>query len=72
MSGKLLRSDGDGFDHELGHVVTLEVIGVEIGVFLRKDEGLVGTSILVEVGDIETGVSAIVATAGEEYPAAVA
>ena len=72
VSGKLLRCDGDGLEHVLRHVVTLVVIGIEIGVLLRKYEGLVSASVLVEIGDVETGVSAIIATAGEEYPAAVA
>ena len=72
VTSKLLRSDGDGFDHVLGDIVALVVIGIEIGVLLGEDEGLMGTSVLVKVSQVEAGVSTIVAAAGVEDPASVA
>ena len=72
MAGKFLRSDGYRLNHILGHVVALVVVVVEIGVFLRQDEGLVGLAVLVEIGDVEAGVSSVIAAAGVEYPSSVA
>ena len=72
VTGKFLWSDGDRLCHVLGNIVALVVVVVEIGVLLGKDEGLVGTSVLVEIGDVQTGIASIVASAGEEDPTAVA
>ena len=72
VTSKFLWSDGDGLYHVLGNIVTLVVVVVEIGVLLGEDEGLVGASVLVEIGDVETSKSSIVAAAGEEDPTTIA
>ena len=72
MSGKLLWGDGYRLNHKFRHIVTFVVIFIKMRVSLRENEGLVSTSILVEIGDVEVGVSAIVTSASEEHPSPVA
>ena len=72
VAGKFLWSDGDRLNHVLGDIVAFVVVVVEVGVLLGKNEGLVGTSAFVKVGDIEAGISTIVAAASEEDPTTVA
>lgn len=43
-----------------------------LGIFLGEEEGFVVTSLIVYVGDVRTSVPAIIATGGEDEPAAIA
>lgn len=72
MSGKLLWGDGYRLNHKFRHIVTFVIILIEMRIALRENEGLASTSILVEIGDVEVGVSAIVTSASEEHPSPVA
>ena len=72
MSGKLLWGDGYRLNHKFRHIETFVVIFIEMRVALRENEGFVGTSILIEICDVEMGVSAIIPAASEEHPSSVA
>ena len=71
-AGKFLRSVLDGLDHKLRNVVALHEVSVEARVFLWQSEGLVGLALFVEVCNVEASVVAIVASAAEDDPSAVA
>ena len=72
VSGKLLWGDGYRLNHKFRHIETFVVIFIEMRVALRENEGLASTSILVEICDVEMGVSAIIPAASEEHPSSVA
>lgn len=70
--GEVKDGRGDGGAHEFGTVEGEGGEGVESGILLWELEWLMALTIRGEVGDVGTGVVAIIATRGGHEPAAVA
>ena len=58
--------------HEFGNVVAAHELAVIVGVGSGQLEGLGSLAVFVDVGNERAGVGAVVSTAADDYPAAIA
>ena len=68
---ELADTDLDWLDHELRTVIALQEADMQLGVFLRQEEGLSDFPV-VEIGKIDAAVVVVVASAGQHDPVPVA
>ena len=68
---QFIRGDAEGRARQFRHIVAFQQQDVILGIALWQQESAVRLSLAVEVGDIDSGVVAIITAAGKSNPTSV-